>query len=155
MFSIYTLFKFLHIAGAIVWIGASFALTVLNARIARAKDRQALVALSHHGDFFGRAVIAPAAGITFVAGIVMIARAGIPFSTLWIAWGLVGIFVSWFVFGAILLRKTNQELNALAPTAALDDPRLTGLQQRLAILNTINLLLLLSVVWAMVFKPTL
>jgi hypothetical protein len=43
----------------------------------------------------------------------------------------------------------------LAATAEPGDPHLSALQRRLATLNTINVLLLLSAVGAMVFKPTL
>jgi hypothetical protein len=46
-------------------------------------------------------------------------------------------------------------LAAVTPSAATDVAGLPALQQRLALLNAANLLLLMSVVWAMVFKPVL
>lgn len=154
MFTIYNLFEFLHIAAVIVWIGGVVALSIINVRLAREQDRAALVALSRQSDFYGRAILGPAAGITLITGIVMVAVLGLGFGTLWIVWGLVGVFGS-LVLGVALIRRATAELSALAPTVAPNDPRVIALQQRLATLSTINLLLLLSAVWAMVFKPTL
>jgi hypothetical protein len=57
--------------------------------------------------------------------------------------------------GATLIRRAGDELSTLAATAEPSDPRLSALQQRLATLNIINVLVLLSAVWVMVFKPTL
>jgi hypothetical protein len=54
-----------------------------------------------------------------------------------------------------LIRVTNAELRRLASDATPETPRWLALQRRAAILYGINLLLLLSVLWAMVFKPTL
>jgi uncharacterized membrane protein len=53
---------------------------------------------------------------------------------------------------------TNAELRRLATAATVDNPRWPRLQRQAAILYAINLVLLVSVVsvvWAMVFKPTL
>ena len=153
MFTIYNLFKYLHIIAVIVWIGATFTLTLLNGRIAAAGDRQALMTLSRHSGFIGRAVVAPAATTTLITGVVMVLNSSLRFSMLWITWGLGGIFVSGLVIGAMFMRRTGQELLKLAPTASSDDPRVAQLQRRLAILNIINLLVLLSVEAAMVFRP--
>ena len=153
MFEIYTLFKFLHVAAVIVWVGGVATLSLITARLAREQDQAALLALLRQASFYGRAIIGPAAALTLIAGFVMVfvARLGGP---LWVTWGLVGLFVS-LLLGAIPIRRTTAELSKLAATAALDDPRMIVLRRRLTTLNTINLLLLLSVVWAMVSKPSL
>ncbi len=69
MFSIYTLFKFIHVAAVIIWIGGVFALTVINARLAGEKEQVALLSLSRLSNFYGKVVIGPAAIITLIAGI--------------------------------------------------------------------------------------
>jgi hypothetical protein len=43
----------------------------------------------------------------------------------------------------------------LARSAGPDDPRLEALRGRLGTLGALNLIVLLSVIWAMVVKPTL
>jgi hypothetical protein len=55
------------------------------------------------------------------------------------------------ILGVTFIRVTNNKLS-LAMTSS---GSIVGLQNRLALFNIINLLLLLSTVWMMVFKPTL
>jgi len=154
MFSIYTWFKFIHVAAVIIWIGGVFALTFINARLAREKEQAGLLSLSRLSGFYGRAVIGPAAIITLIAGIVTAASVGMDFGALWITWGFVGI-LGHFVLGIGFIRRATAKLNELAPTVAPNDLQIRTLQGRLTMLNVINLLLLFSVVAAMVFKPTL
>ena len=153
MTTLYTVFKFLHIVGAIVWIGGVITAAIINALVARAEDRKVLAALARQSRFHGAAVLGPAAGVTLIAGIVMIAVSGLGVP-LWVIWGFGAIIVS-TALGATLIRRAGEELSELAARAEPGDPRLSGLQQRLLTLNIINVLVLLSAVWVMVFKPTL
>lgn len=153
MDTVYTLFKFLHIVGAIVWIGGVVAVSIISARIAREQDGAVLAAVSRQSRFYGMAVVGPAAGVTLLAGIVMIAISGLGVP-LWVIWGFAAIIVS-MALGATLIRRAGEELSNVAATAAPGDPRQLALQQRLTTLNIINMLLLLSAVGAMVFKPAL
>jgi len=63
MYFLVSLFKFLHIAAAAVWIGGVFALAVLNTRLIRSQDQAALDALAQQSTFYGRAILGPAAAI--------------------------------------------------------------------------------------------
>lgn len=154
VFTIYTLFKFLHVAAVIVWVGGLTTITIINARLGREQDRAAMGALSRQSAFFGQTIIGPSAGIALIAGIVMVVDAGIGFDTLWVAWGLVGVFVS-IGLGSTVIRRAGEQLGELAPTAGPHDARVVALQNRLRVASLINLLLLVSVVAMMVFKPTL
>ena len=68
-------------------------------------------------------------------------------------WGLAGVFGS-VLLGATVLRRAGQELAALSAQAAPDASRMAVLRRRLARWGLINIVLLVSTVWAMVFKPT-
>jgi uncharacterized membrane protein len=151
MMTVYALFKFLHIVGAIVWIGGVITVSIINARVARERDGAVLAALARQSRFHGMAVIGPAAGLTLIAGIVMIAVSGLGVP-LWVIWGFAAIIVS-VALGATLIRRAGAELSEVATTAQPGEPRLIALQRRLIALNSINVLILLSAVWAMVFKP--
>lgn len=107
-------------------------------------------------DLYGRAVIAPAAVVVLLTGLVLVAQDDASLSDFWVVWGLTAVFLS-LALGATLIRATNAELRRLATATTADNPRWPRLQRRAATLYGINLLLLLllSVVWAMVFKPTL
>lgn len=153
MYMTYTLFKLLHIVAAIIWVGGLAAVGLINARLARGEDRSTLAAMARQSRFFGTAVVAPAAFITLIAGIGMVAVSGLG-APLWIIWGFAAIVLS-IALGATFLRRTGTALSECLQTAGVDDSRTKSLQRRLATLSIINLLLLFSAVGAMVFKPTL
>jgi uncharacterized membrane protein len=154
MANFFTLFKFVHVTAAIFWIGGVAALAVLNARLAREEDRVALAVLLRQANFIGRAILGPAAALTLIAGIATAASVGFDFGALWITWGFVGVFGS-MILGGTFIRRATARLGELVSAADPGNPRLGALQRRLATLNLINVLLLLSTVGAMIFKPTL
>jgi uncharacterized membrane protein len=144
------LFKFLHVLAVIVWIGGVLTVNVLQVLVSRGDDRAAQTSLLRLGDLYGRVVIAPAAALTLLTGVVRVEQIGVGYGTFWVAWGIVAIVAS-IVLGATLIRATNATLHRLAA----DDPRWPTLLRRVATLYGVNLLLLLSALWAMEFKPTL
>ncbi len=154
MANLYLLFKFLHVVAAIVWIGGVFTLYIINLRLLRSRDTGSAAALSGLSTFFGAAVLGPAAGLTLIAGIVTVLQSDLGFDTFLISWGFVAIFLS-LLLGASLIRVTTVRLAAALQMNTLDAARISALRGRLSWLNTLNMLILLSAVWAMVFKPTL
>jgi uncharacterized membrane protein len=144
------LFKFLHVLAVIVWLGGVLTVNLLQVLVSRGDDQAAQASLLRLGDLYGRAVIAPAAAFTLLTGVVRVEQLGVGYGTFWVAWGIVAILAS-IALGATLIRATNATLRRLAA----DDPRWPSLLRRAATLYGVNLLLLLSALWAMEFKPTL
>jgi len=147
---IYFLFKFIHIAGAIIWIGSVFTLGILTHRVTKKEDHAGAAALAQQSELFGRAVIGPSAMLTLISGIVMVAVYGMgtPF---WIIWGFFAALASG-ILGGQFAQKTGTKLAEEIKSEEINNSRLNSLQRRLAILNSINMLLLFSAVWVMVFK---
>jgi uncharacterized membrane protein len=143
------LFKFLHVLAVIVWVGGVLTVNVMQVLTGRGDDRAAQASLLRLSDLYGRAVIAPAAALTLLTGVVRVEQIGVGYGTFWVAWGIAAIVAS-IALGATMIRATNAALRRLAA----DDPQWPGLLRRAAILYGINLLLLLSALWAMEFKPT-
>ena len=143
--------KFLHVLAVIVWLGGVITLTMLNLRLSRTATRDALAALSSASEFYGRAVIGPAAAVTLLAGIATVLTSGFRFGALWITWGFVAILLS-LLLGATLIRMTTTRLRTAGAAGGASIPML---QRRLMLLNVLNMLFLLSAVWAMIAKPTL
>jgi putative copper export protein len=154
VYTIENLFKFLHVLAVVVWVGGVLTVNVLQVLTGRGQERAAKASLLRLSDLYGRAVIAPAAALTLVTGLVRVEQIDVGYGTLWVAWGIAAIAGS-LALGATLIRATNAALRRLAAEAAVDDPRWPTLQRRAATLYGINLLLLLSALWAMEFKPTL
>lgn len=95
----------------------------------------------------------PAAGLALLTGfaIVGVGQLGFPF---WVLWGLTAFFLSMIV-GSTLVHRTGAKLTRRLTEGDADDGEIASMQRRLVVLQGADLLLLLSVVWAMVFKPTL
>lgn len=149
----YDTFLFLHILGVIVWIGGALTLTMLNLRLAREPSPDVRQSLSRAGEFFGRTVFGPAAALTLIAGIVLIGLTGW-MTPAWVIWGLCGVFGSGFI-GAVFLSRASQALTRTAAENQVDAPALIPVRRRLTRWSLLNLAVLVSAVWAMVFKPVL
>ena len=154
MLTLFSVFKFVHIVAAIIWVGGVITLTLLNMRLASTRNSAAMAALSSVGGFVGQRVFGPAATIALLAGIATALNAGFQMRSLWIIWGFLVILLS-FGMTATLTRSTTQRLGALAASPSSDGTQIAALQRRLWMLTALNILLLLSAVWAMVSKPTL
>ena len=148
------LFKFLHILAVIIWVGGVLTVNVLQVLTGRGHERAGQGSLLGLSDLYGRAIIAPAAALTLLTGLVRVEQINVGYGTFWVAWGIAAVVLS-LAIGATLIRATNAELRRVAADAPANDPRWPRLQRRAATLYAINLLLLLSAVWAMEFKPTL
>ena len=151
---LFSVFKFVHIVAAIIWVGGVITLTLLNMRLASTRNSAAMAALSSVGGFVGQRVFGPAAAIALLAGIATALNAGFQMRSLWIIWGFLVILLS-FGMTATLTRSTTQRLGALAASPNGEGAQLAALQRRLWVLTALNILLLLSAVWAMVAKPIL
>ena len=150
----YDLVKFIHIVGAIVWLGAGVTFQILNARLARANDQAGITAMASQGEWFGKVVFSTAAAVTLVAGVVtVLASDGAwGFGELWVTWGFLGLVLS-IVFGAVLSERTAKQLARTVTSSGTDAPQVARLQRRLGLYGAIDLLVLFSVVAAMVWKP--
>ncbi|HET9949934.1 MAG TPA: DUF2269 family protein [Longimicrobiales bacterium] len=153
MFTWYRLFTFVHIMAAILWIGGATIMAALSARLARVGEHSALQVVARQNEFVGRALLGPAALITLLAGLALmgLSRLGLP---LWMAWGLAGALGS-MALGGGYLAVTGRKLAEEARSEQPDRGRMAALQRRLSIGTVLNIALLVSVVWAMVFKPEL
>ena len=152
MSTLYSILKFLHVSAVIVWLGAMITLAVVFARLARERESGAMQLLARQSEFVGRTLIGPAAGVTLLAGGALVWQMGIGMPA-WTWWGLIGFVVS-VALGAGVMQRAGRKLASVAASPNPDAAVMDGLQRRLRTLGIINIVILLSVVWAMVAKPT-
>lgn len=153
MSMLYNILKFLHVSAVIIWLGAIITLAVLFVRLAREREAGALQLLARQAEFIGKALIGPAAGVTLLAGGALVWEMGVGMPA-WTWWGLIGFFLS-MALGAGVMQRAGRKLSDVAASPSPDAAVMDGLQRRLRTLGIINIVILLSVVWAMVAKPTL
>lgn len=151
----YELFKLLHVAGAVLWVGAGAGLFVLTRRLIAASDRAALVSIGRQSRSLGTWLFVPAALLTVVFGVALVAtEPAFGFTDLWILLGFGGILLSGAV-QSTLTEPANKRLLSLADTHGLDDDRVVRAAHHLTLGSGIDTAILLLVVLVMVAKPTL
>jgi uncharacterized membrane protein len=153
MFSLYFTLKFIHVASVVIWIGAIASLNIMALQAARTDDPKMLSSLMGMFAYFGQKVIGPSNGIALLAGIGMVIKGKIPFMTVWVLWGIAG-FLFHFIVGATALRKNSMELGRLAAAPTVDRAALEVVRKRQQTLAWVYMLVMFSVIWAMVAKPT-
>ena len=149
----FELFKFLHIVTAMIWFGAGVGLVALTAIMA--KDRAATGAVAPHMEKVGQRLFGPAAGLTLVFGVIAVlvspdAR-GIDFEDLWVIVGFAGFLLSGVV--TMVANPATRRVAALAAEKGPDAPEVAAGARKITNLHLLDLLILLVVIAAMVFKP--
>jgi uncharacterized membrane protein len=149
--TLYLPLKFLHIVAASVWVGGLVTSIVLQARLARESDPRVVEAMARQDQRIGMRVLGPSAGLTLITGGAAMAVAGFGFVT-WIVWGLAAIAGA-MAIGATVMRRTVNELVERVVTDGGKDSSVAALKRRLSIVQGVLIVILLSAMWAMVFKP--
>ena len=149
---LYLLFKFIHVLAAMVWVGGVLSFAFLNFRLIRGGDPGMIQSVAAAGRTVGMLLIGPSAALTLLTGIAAVVSGHLSFGSLWVSWGFVAVVLS-LALGASLIRITTEKLVAAA--TAGDAGPMAQQQRKLALWNAMNLLLLISTVGMMVFKPTL
>lgn len=108
---LYTLFKFLHVLCAVVWVGGGFCMTVLGVVAATRKDDAEMLGVVRSVAFLGNRLFMPASLLTVIFGVTM-AFLGNLWGELWISIGLAG-FVAAFLTGTFILGPTSIRMVAM------------------------------------------
>ncbi|MGH2789850.1 MAG: hypothetical protein ACRDJ0_02550 [Actinomycetota bacterium] len=61
MFTLYTLFEFVHVMAVIVWLGGLTTIALITTRLGRERDPSAQAAMARQSAFLGQSVIGPSA----------------------------------------------------------------------------------------------
>ena len=69
--SLYSVLLFVHILGAVVWIGGGISLQVLGVRVRASGDPQRMAALATEAEWMGTRLYMPASGVVLLAGIAL------------------------------------------------------------------------------------
>lgn len=147
----FEIYKFLHIAAAIIWIGGGVFGLILTFRAETAHPAHAL-GIARDMEYVSIRVFNPAAIVTLVFGILMVVdQDAIGFEQTWIAIGIGAIAAS-AILGMGYLGPRSKKIVALLESGD------AGFAQSLKSVRNVSLIdlaILLVAVWAMVAKPGL
>ena len=151
--SAYQLYLFVHVAAAIVWVGAAALQAMLGARAVREGNPARTLAFAGDAEWTGLRLYLPANLLVLVSGLFLVHEGGWGYGTVWIDVGLAGWALS-FATGAALLGPGWGRI------ARIEDPEGAGAAplghavRRLVLVTFVDLAVLSAVVFAMAVKPT-
>jgi uncharacterized membrane protein len=148
----YALFKVVHVAGAVFWVGGGLTLTVLALWAERKSDPREMALIAKQAAFVGERFFAPAGLLVFAMGIAMVTNLHYPWSTTWIILGLVGYALT-FLTGLLVLGPQAKRIGKLLETVGPEAAETQAAIKRILLLARFDEGILLLVVADMVLKP--
>ena len=151
--SYYEVLLFLHIAGAIVWLGAGLLLQLLGIRADASRDPTRIKALADDASWLSLRLFVPSSLAVLVLGVLLVIEGPWRFDELWVVLGLVG-YASTFVTGiALITPQTKRVGEAIAREGGVGAAAVAEIR-RLFLISRVDLVVLFVVVADMTLKPT-
>lgn len=144
--------KLVHVVAVIIWLGGSFMLGFILERAQASEDEATVLGVTKMAEFIGKAVFNPAGIITLLAGIWLVIEADYEFSEAWISIGFLGVALGAILGMAFYPKALKAVEDGIEADGLLSNDTL-GALRKLRLVSTIEWLLLIMVVGAMVFKP--
>jgi uncharacterized membrane protein len=148
----YAVFKFVHIAFAVIWIGGGALLTILALVAERKDDPMEVVLVARQAALVGEKLFAPAGLVVFLMGVAMMLNTNWGWGKFWIDAGLVGYAIT-FVTGTAVLAPLAKRIKVSAEENGPTDPLTLALISRILLIARIDVALLFLVIADMVTKP--
>jgi uncharacterized membrane protein len=148
----YSIFKFLHVVSAIVWLGGVMIMIIFGIAADRARDEKDLVGIVLKVAWAAERVFIPASIATLIFGIIATTINGL-WDQLWVHLGFVGI-VSTIALGVLVLTprakrvKADYDARGVTPTAV-------AVSYEILTIAKFDIAVLFTIVADMVLKPSL
>jgi len=143
----YTIFKFLHVSTAIIWIGGAFIMVMFGIKAVRARNDAEMVGVVQQVGWAAERIYVPASIATAVLGIIVATLGGL-WSSLWVSLGLVGIVIT-IALGVLALTPRAKKVEAAGGVTAES----IAVSREMLTLAKFDLVVLFLVVGDMVLKP--
>jgi uncharacterized membrane protein len=151
--SYYEVLLFLHIGAAAVWLGASVLFFLLFQRSKTAQDPVLAERLGAHTEWLAKRLFIPVSIAVLIFGILLTIEGRWGFDQLWILIGIAGMAAT-FALGVAVIEPTTKKMHATIEANGPRHPDVARYRRRLDALGVLDLALLFSIVWDMVFKPS-
>jgi len=146
----YPLFKFLHVASVIIWLGGGFALVALGVAADRARSNEQLGRVIENVAFLSPRLFVPSSLAALVFGAIT-AYLAWSLSYVWIWLGLAG-FAATFATGIFVAAPRSAALAKVIAAEGYGDAMAASGRELLAVVK-FDFVMLFVVVADMVFKP--
>jgi uncharacterized membrane protein len=148
----YEILLFLHVGGAIVWLGSALLLQALLYRAKKVGNFALVGGISAQTPWLAQRIFIPTSLAVLVLGILLTIEGPWGFDTLWVVLGLAGYALT-FLLGVGVIEPEGKKLGA-ASARGPADPEVGWRSRRMDALMKLDLALLWVVVLDMTVKPT-
>lgn len=145
----YELLLFVHITGAVIWLGGAFTFQTYGAVVRRGGDPDELARFAGRAGVLGERMFVPASLVVVLAGVGLMIEGSWDWGQLWVIFALV-TFTASFLTGLLVIAPMAKKLPAVGPTT----PEGQALIARLFTVLRIDLVYMYAIVFAMTVKPT-
>src|SRR6478736_10109142 len=83
----YAIFKWVHVTGAVLWVGGGLTSTILALKAERSSDPAEMAMIARQAAFVGERVFAPIGLLVLAMGIAMVVNLNLDWGTSWILIG--------------------------------------------------------------------
>ena len=148
----YAFFKWVHVTGAVLWVGGGLTLTILALKAERSSEPAEMAMIARQAAFVGERVFAPIGLLVLGMGIAMVVNLSIDWGTSWILIGLIGYAIT-FLTGLLVLGPQAKHIGQLIESKGAEDAETQAAIKRILLIARVDEGVLLLVVAAMVLKP--
>ena len=148
----YAFFKWVHVTGAVLWVGGGLTLTILALRAERSSEPAEMAMIARQAAFVGERVFAPVGLLVLLAGIGMVINLDLGWGTSWILIGLIGYAIT-FLTGLLVLGPQAKRIGELIETKGAEAAETQAAIRRILLIARVDEGVLLLIVAAMVLKP--
>ncbi len=146
----YLVFKFLHVAFAIAWLGGGLAMVILAMAAERKNDAPGQLAIIRNVIFLSNRLFVPAALAALVTGVIATSIIGL-WGQAWVIFGLLG-FAATFSLGLFVIKPRADRYAAMAEAEGAT-PAVTAIGRQILEIARFDYVLLFVIVADMVLKP--
>jgi uncharacterized membrane protein len=147
--TLYEFLLFVHITGAVIWLGGAFTFQMYGWSVRRGGDPEEMARFAGRAGHLAERMFVPASLIVVLAGIWLMIEGSWNWDQLWVIFALV-TFAASFVTGLFVLTPLAKRIPVAGPTT----PEGQALIERLFTILRIDLAFMYAIVFAMVVKPT-
>jgi hypothetical protein len=151
--SAYELYLALHIGGAILWVGAAFALALLTTRARLAADAERAAGFAVDAEWLGLRLFLPLNLLVLGSAVLLVQDGGWGWGELWIQLGLAGFAIS-FVAGFAVLAPGWARVVKLVGAEGAASAAVRARISRLLLVSWLDVGVLAGVIFVMAVKPT-
>jgi uncharacterized membrane protein len=142
-----------HVLAAIIWVGGGIMQTLSSRRVAAVGGDSARRAFADIEEWSGTRIFGPAAATVLVFGLLMVWQSDAwSFVQTWVWLSLV-LAVAAMIVGAAFYGPEGARIGALTAERGPDDPEVKRRVARVAMVNNIDVAVMVVIVFLMVFKP--